>query len=96
MLGPPSTRAEDAHSQVPALACFVVGRPRTPLAAIVVVFAAWVIRGIDGYCSPLLYRRIYALSGSVDVLQWAGILAIYLVMVGVWVTLVIVIAGEYS
>ena len=81
---------------MPALACAAAGRPRTPLPALVVVVAAWAIRGVDGYCSPLIYRRIYALSGSVDVLQWAGILAIYVVMAGVWITLMIVIAGEES
>ena len=76
-----------------ATAAAANGRPATagPCAAIVV--AAAVIRGLDGYCTPLFYRKIHEASRSVAVLQWSGILAIWVVNAGVWVTLVAVIFG---
>ena len=41
-----------------SLVCGVAGRPKNPVAALVVVFATWIVRFLDGYCSPLFYRRI--------------------------------------
>ena len=60
---------------------------------VAIALAAAVIRGLDGYCTPLFYREIHAVSGSVAVLQWSGILAIWVVNAGVWVTLVAVALG---
>jgi len=74
-----------------ALVCGITGRPQTPVAAFVVVFATWLVRFFDGYCSPLFYRRIHALSESTDVLQWAGVVAIWVVNAGVWLSLAVVL-----
>ena len=77
-----------------SLVCGVAGRPRNPVAALVVVFATWIVRFLDGYCSPLFYRRIHALSESIDVLQWAGVVAIWVVNAGVWLSLAVVLGVE--
>jgi len=77
-----------------SLVCGVAGRPKNPVAALVVVFATWVVRFLDGYCSPLFYRRIHALSESIDVLQWAGVVAIWVVNAGVWLSLAVVLGVE--
>ena len=77
-----------------SLICGVTGRPRNPVAALVVVFATWIVRFLDGYCSPLFYRRIHALSESIDVLQWAGVVAIWVVNAGVWLSLAVVLGVE--
>lgn len=74
-----------------ALVCGITGRPQTPVAAFVVVFATWLVRFFDGYCSPLFYRRIHSLSESIDVLQWAGVVAIWVVNAGVWLSLAVVL-----
>ena len=77
-----------------SLVCGVAGRPKNPVAALVVVFATWIVRFLDGYCSPLFYRRIHALSESIDVLQWAGVVAIWVVNAGVWLSLAVVLGVE--
>ena len=77
-----------------SLVCGVAGRPRNPVAALVVVFATWIVRFLDGYCSPLFYRRIHTLSESIDVLQWAGVVAIWVVNAGVWLSLAVVLGVE--
>ena len=77
-----------------SLVCGVAGRPKNPVAALVVVFATWVVRFLDGYCSPLFYRRIHTLSESIDVLQWAGVVAIWVVNAGVWLSLAVVLGVE--
>ena len=66
------------------------GRPESRAPAFALAAAAAVIRGLDGYCTPLFYREIFTRARSVDVLQWAGILAIWVVNAGVWATLVAV------
>ncbi|KAH8095092.1 hypothetical protein JL720_2367 [Aureococcus anophagefferens] len=76
-----------------ATACALGGRPRSAAPCVAIALAAAVIRGLDGYCTPLFYREIHAVSGSVAVLQWSGILAIWVVNAGVWVTLVAVALG---
>ena len=78
---------------VVATACAFGGRPRSAAPCVAIALAAAVIRGLDGYCTPLFYREIHAVSGSVAVLQWSGILAIWVVNAGVWVTLVAVALG---
>ncbi|KAK7235521.1 hypothetical protein SO694_00069124 [Aureococcus anophagefferens] len=55
------------------------GRPRSAAPCVAIALAAAVIRGLDGYCTPLFYREIHAVSGSIAVLQWSGILAIWVV-----------------
>ena len=77
-----------------SLVCGVAGRPKNPVAALVVVFATWIVRFLDGYCSPLFYRRIHTLSESIDVLQWAGVVAIWVVNAGVWLSLAVVLGVE--
>ena len=77
-----------------SLVCGVAGRPKNPVAALVVVFATWIVRFLDGYCSPLFYRRIHTLSDSIDVLQWAGVVAIWVVNAGVWLSLAVVLGVE--
>jgi len=72
------------------------GRPATALPGILVVAGSWLVRAADGFCSPLFYRRIHEVSGSVDVLQWAGILSIWVVNLGVWATLVVVVSMNYA
>ena len=52
------------------------------------------MRFLDGYCSPLFYRRIHTLSESIDVLQWAGVVAIWVVNAGVWLSLAVVLGVE--
>ena len=77
-----------------SLVCGVAGRPKNSVAALVVIFATWIVRFLDGYCSPLFYRRIHALSESIDVLQWAGVVAIWVVNAGVWLSLAVVLGVE--
>ena len=72
------------------------GRPATALPGILVVAGSWLVRAADGFCSPLFYRRIHEVSGSVDVLQWAGILSIWVVNLGIWATLVVVVSMNYA
>ena len=78
---------------VVATACAFGGRPRSAAPCVAIALAAAVIRGLDGYCTPLFYRKIHEASRSVAVLQWSGILAIWVVNAGVWVTLVAVFFG---
>lgn len=55
------------------------------------VLAAILVRVLDGYCSPLWYRKVHELTGSAEVVKQAGGLAIYVAMSGVWVSLALVI-----
>ena len=79
---------------VVATACAFGGRPRSAAPCVAIALAAAVIRGLDGYCTPLFYREIHAVSGSVAVLQWSGILAIWVVNAGVWLSLAVVLGVE--
>ena len=83
-----------AFAAIVAVAAYhgLAGRPATAAPAAFLAIAAATIRGLDGYCTPLFYREIFAQSRSVDVLRWAGILAIWVVNAGVWATLVAVAA----
>ena len=67
-----------------------------PRPTLTIVFAAVLIRALDGYCTPHFYRRIHTLSGSVDMLRWAGTVAIWVVLVGVWLTFIIVVLHEHG
>jgi len=58
--------------------------------AILLILAAVYVRGADGFCSPIWYRRIAELSGDPDLVKTAGGLAICVVMIGVWILFVFV------
>ena len=62
-------------------------------AALVVVFATWIVRFLTA-AARRYYRRIHTLSESIDVLQWAGVVAIWVVNAGVWLSLAVVLGVE--
>ncbi|KAJ1454154.1 hypothetical protein M885DRAFT_566629 [Pelagophyceae sp. CCMP2097] len=62
---------------------------RAPVIALIAGVA--LVRFLDGYYSPLLYSRIAAASGSVEVVQWAGAVAIVAAVLAIWATLIFVV-----